>query len=422
MKIQDPRFSAPRALEKTVVDALVIGGGPAGLAAGIALRQQGLDVIVADALVPPIDKACGEGLLPDARAGLAQLGVDLRADLSLRSAGYEFLGIRFLSGIGEGIDVATADFLSGKGIGVRRVDLHARLAERAAEIGVRLLWGTRADFQAGAGATIEGRRVRYRYLIGADGQSSQVRRRADLGKQMLTSTRFGFRRHYRTAPWSNYVEIHWGKLGQIYVTPIGADEICVAALTSHRGLSLDRILESIPDLQGRLSNAEALGRDRGAPTTTRKLRRVTRGNVALLGDASGSADAITGGGLGASFRQAILLADALARNEVREYEAAHAELSRLPQSMAAALLAMDRWQGLRRRVIRTLARRPAYFERLLRVHTGDESLGHFLLTQAAPLSWQVLMSRPRAIRAGEPVCQSGSPGRSEIAPSEAASF
>ena len=47
-------------------DALIAGGGPAGLAAAIALRQKGLDVLVADALWPPIDKACGEGLMPDA--------------------------------------------------------------------------------------------------------------------------------------------------------------------------------------------------------------------------------------------------------------------------------------------------------------------------------------------------------------------
>ena len=56
-------------------DALIVGGGPAGLAAAIALRQKGLDVLVADALRPPIDKACGEGLMPDARKDLAALGI-----------------------------------------------------------------------------------------------------------------------------------------------------------------------------------------------------------------------------------------------------------------------------------------------------------------------------------------------------------
>ena len=49
-------------------DVFVIGGGPAGLAAAIAARRRGLDVTVADCSVPPIDKACGEGIMPDGLA------------------------------------------------------------------------------------------------------------------------------------------------------------------------------------------------------------------------------------------------------------------------------------------------------------------------------------------------------------------
>jgi flavin-dependent dehydrogenase len=45
-------------------DVFVIGGGPAGLAAALAVRQIGLDVIIADRAQPPIDKACGEVLCP----------------------------------------------------------------------------------------------------------------------------------------------------------------------------------------------------------------------------------------------------------------------------------------------------------------------------------------------------------------------
>ncbi|HLH33588.1 MAG TPA: hypothetical protein VKX41_02875 [Alloacidobacterium sp.] len=52
-------------------DVLIVGGGPAGL----ALRMQGADVLVVDALRPPIDKACGEGLMPDAHRDLAALGL-----------------------------------------------------------------------------------------------------------------------------------------------------------------------------------------------------------------------------------------------------------------------------------------------------------------------------------------------------------
>src|ERR1044071_9947152 len=51
-------------------DAVIVGGGPAGLAAAIALRVRGLEVVLADAAIPPIEKACGEGLMPDGVAAL----------------------------------------------------------------------------------------------------------------------------------------------------------------------------------------------------------------------------------------------------------------------------------------------------------------------------------------------------------------
>ncbi|HEX4537070.1 MAG TPA: FAD-binding protein, partial [Candidatus Acidoferrum sp.] len=56
-------------------DVFVIGGGPAGLAAAIAARERGFDVTVADGVEPPIDKACGEGLLPNAVEIVERLGV-----------------------------------------------------------------------------------------------------------------------------------------------------------------------------------------------------------------------------------------------------------------------------------------------------------------------------------------------------------
>ena len=46
-------------------DVVVIGAGPAGLAAAIAARQRGLTVTVAESARFPIDKACGEGIMPD---------------------------------------------------------------------------------------------------------------------------------------------------------------------------------------------------------------------------------------------------------------------------------------------------------------------------------------------------------------------
>src|SRR5687768_3951329 len=120
-----PDFSAS-------TDIFVIGGGPAGLAVAIAARKRGFDVTVADCARPPIDKACGEGIMPDGVAAARDLGIHLE------DAGAEpFRGIRFCE---EGESVA-ASFPTGRGLGIRRTALHRLMVDRAAGAGVRMIWG-----------------------------------------------------------------------------------------------------------------------------------------------------------------------------------------------------------------------------------------------------------------------------------------
>jgi hypothetical protein len=98
----------------------IVGGGPAGLAAGIAIRQKGLRVKVADPTQPPIDKACGEGLMPNTMASLKELGVGLRPGDAI-----PFRGIRFIN---EGV-AAEGAFTESYGLGIRRTILHKALPE-----------------------------------------------------------------------------------------------------------------------------------------------------------------------------------------------------------------------------------------------------------------------------------------------------
>jgi menaquinone-9 beta-reductase len=353
------------------------------LAAGIALRQHGLDVVVADALVPPIDKACGEGLMPDSRRELLRLGVELRG-------GREFSGVHFANRSHGREDLAAAAFSSGKGIGIRRVDLHRQLIERAEEAGVRFKWGSRVDL-SGPEPTVGGQTYRYRYLVGADGEGSQVRRWAGLESGLPRSRRLGFRRHYRVAPWSDCVEFHWCDFGQAYVTPVAEGEVCVAAITSRRGWNFDKVVEGLPYLRGKLHGQETTGRDRGALTTSRRLRRVTRRNIALVGDASGSADAITGSGLASAFREALLLGESLGRGAIADYEAGHARILRLPQAMASIMMLMDRSPCWRGRIIRMLAGSPDLLAGILAVHTGEERPARFAAAQGARLGLRLLL-------------------------------
>lgn len=332
-------------------DIFIIGGGPAGLAAAIAARRKGFDVTLADGARPPIDKACGEGLMPDGLAVLRSLGVALDA-----ADAQPFGGIRF---VGCGVSVESA-FPNGYALGVRRTVLHSRMVEAAAAAGVRMLWGTPVS--------MADQTIRARWIVGADGFHSRVRRWAGLAAKPPVDQRFGFRIHYRVAPWSDYMELHWGAGCQIYVTPIGAQEVCAALISRDRRLRLDEALAQFPQLAARLAGAPRATTERGAVTANRSLPRVYRGNVALIGDASGSVDAITGEGLCLSFHQAIALADSLASGDLARYQAAHRRLARRPTLMSRLMLTMDRRTWLRTPAFRAMAFEPRIFQGLLSFH------------------------------------------------------
>src|SRR5262245_65235966 len=54
----------------------VVGGGPAGCSAAIALASHGIEVVVVDRGQRNRDKACGDALISDAVMELDRLGLD----------------------------------------------------------------------------------------------------------------------------------------------------------------------------------------------------------------------------------------------------------------------------------------------------------------------------------------------------------
>jgi len=336
-------------------DIVVVGGGPAGLAAAIAARQRGMRVTVADSAMPPIDKACGEGLMPDALAALSRLGIQVRPEDS-----FPFRGIRFID---RGRTVE-AGFPHRVGRGVRRTKLHLAMLARAQAMGVEFRWGTHVSLNELSAH--EG------WVIGADGANSAVRKWAGLETPVKERVRYGFRRHYRIRPWSEYVEIYWTSGGyQIYVTPVAVDCVCVAIITNDPKLRLDAALQGAPELSERLQGCEITSADRGSVSASRRLRAVSRHRVALIGDASGSVDAITGEGLCLAFRQAETLAGAIERGDLAAYQAEHRRIARRPWWMAKLLLSLGDHAAFRFAAMRAMQACPPVFETMLAFHVGS---------------------------------------------------
>ncbi|MGA2509497.1 MAG: NAD(P)/FAD-dependent oxidoreductase [Candidatus Acidiferrales bacterium] len=362
-------------------DVLVVGGGPAGIATAIAASLKGFRVTVIDFRQPPIDKPCGEGLLPEGVAALRSLGIELNSSL-----GFPLSGFRF----SDEESSASAMMSARRAFGLRRTMLHRLLIDRASEVGVSFLWGARVSRCDFHGVSVNGDFLPCEWLVGADGQSSIVRDFTGLGPLRRYRHRFGFRRHYAVAPWTDCVEVHWGERAQMIATPIGAGEICVSLFSSDARLRLDRALELFPDVAKHLRDAHSASTEAGAVTSLGRARAVVRRNIALVGDASCTVDGIAGQGLSLAFPQALHLADALARGDLAQYESAHRRITDPAIRMTRLLLAMNASAALRRKVLRLFAACPAMFSKMISIHTGEAAPSALNIAGLASLGWRVL--------------------------------
>lgn len=333
-----------------MIDLLVAGGGPAGLATAIHAAQAGLDVVLAEPRPTPIDKACGEGLMPRGARSLTELGVQV--------TGLPLRGIRYL----DGRHVAEARFLGAPGAGVRRTDLHAALARRAEQAGVAVL-PVRVDAVRQDSSRVYAAGLQARYLAAADGLHSPIRRALGLVRPQGVPRRHGLRRHFTVAPWSDCVEVHWSARAEAYVTPLAAELVGVAVLTGERG-SFDEQLAAFPALVERLRGA-AREPVRGAGPMRQRVRSRVAGRVLLVGDAAGYVDALTGEGLSLALAGAAALVRCVREGRPDAYEHAWRTATRRHRALTQALLWTRHQASLAPHIVPVAARLPWIFSGLV---------------------------------------------------------
>jgi flavin-dependent dehydrogenase len=171
---------------------------------------------------------------------------------------------------------------------------------------------------------------------------------------------------------------------------MAGQEVGVAVISHDPGLRLDRALPRFPGIAEKLRGATPTTRELGDTTSLRILPAITRRRVALVGDASGTVDAVTGHGLSLSFQQAIALAEAMKRDDLAYYQKAHEKIAAVPITMSRLMLLMGRNDWIRRRTIRLFQETPGLFSRLLELHTEAMPLSSFGVADLAGFGWKFL--------------------------------
>ncbi len=334
------------------VQAIVVGGGPAGSATAWALASQGIDVVVVDKARFPRDKPCAEYLSPQGSRILDAMG----ALGTVEHAGAAQLsGMRVRSpdgGIIHGEFAAQHGFsgFRDRGLALRRRHLDPILQQAARTAGASIREGVALDSLITIGDTVCGARVRVNgelrelrapLVIGADGLRSGVARRLGLAAHLPWPRRVAFVAHYRdVAGIGAQGEMHVQTDGYVGLADVGHGETNVAIVVpkalakSASGNSagfMTRWLARHPHLAARFVGATRVGPVMVTGPFASHARRGWAPGAALVGDAADFFDPFTGEGIYAALRGGELLGEF----------AANAIKAASPRAANAALAAYD---------------------------------------------------------------------------------
>lgn len=318
-----------------VADVTIVGGGPAGSALAIALGRRGVKVVLYEKKRHPRLKPCGEGLLPHGVTALESL-VGL-PDVPRVS------GLRFSAG-----DVSVdAPFSSVPGLVVRRDRFDGWLFEHAAAT-------PNVDVRPGTAYRGE----RGRTLVGADGVRSMFHRR--LPGRRPRRKRVGLSTHVTGLDGlGDRVEVYFHDEGELYVAPTGGGEALVSVLLDYQyagQVDIRALIERTPTLRERMSalrhTTPVLASAPLGLFVPRVVHEDRSQRLLLVGDAAGTPDPISAGGLALALSSTAAAADAVVTGDLEAYQRERLRLGWRAHRLARLMLGLSRNQRRAARVLR----------------------------------------------------------------------
>jgi geranylgeranyl reductase family protein len=373
-------------------DVVVVGGGPAGSAAAIFLRQRGRDVLLVDEARFPRDKVCGESVSPGAHRLLTDLGVEpaVRA-----LAPFPLRGMALTSPDGTCFrgDYASA---AHAGFAARRQAFDKVLLDGARAAGAEVREGVRVTGLVSrdgvvTGVTSEDGRgaetIRARLVVGADGRRSVVARRLGLLREHRSLRKFAVRGYWDGMEGlETRGEMHVGGGGYCGIAPLSDARANVTFVLDRREMAAAggdlegfyrQTLRRWPSVQERLSGATFLGPPTAIGPLALEASRVSAPGAVLIGDSAGFYDPFTGEGVTLALRSAEMAAEVADRAlgssngfDLRQYDRARHAATRDKFRINRALQRVVAWPALSNAMARRLSRRPDLADRLVGI-AGD---------------------------------------------------
>jgi geranylgeranyl reductase family protein len=307
----------------TATDVLVVGAGPAGIAAALAAHDAGLDVIVVDRAEFPRDKTCGDGLTAGALRLLERLHVDVPA-----LAGYASVRETVLvSPSGRHVTLPLpAD--GDHSVVVPRADLDAALVARARAVGVDLhehaeVVGLEQTDDRVLVRFADDQTLEVAHVIAADGHWSSVRRACSSDEAPDLGTWHAFRQYFHGVNEERQWVLFERDLlpGYAWVFPLAGGRANVGlGVLRERGTSGKQLANLWRDVIGRPTMQRILGADAEPDDSVRAWpipasydkSRLSDGRVLYAGDAAAVVDPMTGEGIAQALETGALAAAAIA--------------------------------------------------------------------------------------------------------------